>query len=354
LDAHDVQREVPRLIELLQARSDIKQGQARQAIERLKTIDIRQVPAHLYWMVSGDAQSQIDHPEAAIQAYGLAVGAAPKSVAAYVKRAQLLQSLRDHKSAEDDYSRAISLEPAVATLYMRRAFIREERRDLVGAIQDMDAALALEPKSNRMLLVRARLHHLADHPAQHREDFRDALTITPKAVEDWISRALAQLPRYPERAKTDLQAALRIEPTSTIALQNLAYVESEHLHDMEAAMSALDQILLWNAENESALSGRSVLQARFGRVQECLQDLDILAKRESKLLPSTLYQMGCAHALISKQSNKSVERALYLLAKAIRRGYGAEVIETDPDLDLLRGHASFVALITVAQLYRDK
>jgi tetratricopeptide (TPR) repeat protein len=303
-------------------------------------------------MVSGEAQVQLQQLEAAIQSYGLAIGAAPKSVAAFVQRAEALQLLRTFKSAEADYSAAISLSPSMSSLYMRRALVRENLGDLDGAINDMDVALDLEPESNRMLFARARLHQLANHREEYLKDFKSGMTATPKVVDDWVSRALAQLSRYPQKAKADLQEALRLDPDSVIALQNLAHLESEHLHDMKAAMTALNQILELSPDNETARAGRSVLLARQGLIEECLQDVDYLSKRETKLLPSTLYQMGCAHALIFKQNEDSGAIAVRLLAMAIRLGYGAEIIATDSDLDPIRGLASFVALSTISEYYK--
>ena len=352
LDTTDGFEDRSQLIELLQARTNVRQGQARRAMERLQSLDVHAVPAYLYWIVSGDAQSQLQQFEAAIQSYGLAVGAAPRSIAAFVQRAEAALQLRNFKSAEEDYSRAIELMPTSASLYMRRALVREKLGDLERAIRDMNVALDLEPKSNRMLLARARMHHRADQRDLYLQDFKSGLATTPQNVEDWVSRALAQLPRYPERAKKDLQAALAINPDSQIALQNLAHVESEHLHDMPAAMSALDKILEMDAENEGARAGRSVLLARQSLIDECLRDLKLLSQQEPKLLPSTLYLMGCAHALISRKNEQSGEEATRFIALALRRGYGADVIATDPDLDTLRGQPSFHTLIKIADLYR--
>ncbi len=343
------------LIELLQARSDVRQGQARQAMGRLRfieTLEILKNHSYLYWMVSGDAQSQLAQPEAAIQAYGLAIGAAPKSVAAYVKRAQEFQGLRDYKAAEADYSRAISVAPATASLFMRRALVREELGDYAGAIKDMDSAIQLEPDSNRMLFVRARLHQLANHRTEYIQDFKSGMLTTPTDIEDWVSRALAQLPRYPEKAKKDLQEAMRIDPNSVVALQNLAHVESEHLQNADAAMQALDQILKLYPENQAALAGRSVLLARAGQVEDCVRDLDALSKLEQRLLPSTMYQMGCAHALISTKHSPSLQASVRLLAQALRRGYGADVMASDPDLDLLRGDTDFMALTATLKFFQ--
>lgn len=350
LDRNNADTAASAFLELLQARSDVRQGQARQAMERLRQVEIGTAEAPLFWMVSGDAQSQLGQPEAAAQAYGLAIGAAPKSAAAYVKRAQVLQSMGDFKSAESDYSRAIALAPATSSLLLRRALVREELHDFDAAIEDMDAALELEPKSNRLLFVRARLHQRAQHRESYRDDYRSGLSLTPQSLDDWISRALAHLPRYPEKAKADLQQALRIDPSSLVVLQNLAHVESEHFHDLPAAMTALDQILQTSPDNEAARAGRSVVLARLGRSDECLQDLETLTKQEPKLLPSTLYQMGCAYALASAQHPTHADSAVRLLAQALRRGYGAEILATDPDLDSVRERPAFAALLTIAGL----
>lgn len=342
------------LIQLLLARTEVRHGQAIQAMQRLHSIKVKDVPPHLYWMVTGDAQLQLKQLEAAIQSFGLAIQADPKSVVALVHRAETLMQLRMFKPAEADLSAAIALSPSASTLFMRRALVREESGDIVGAINDMDAALDLEPESNRMLLARARLHHRANRRDEYLSDFKRGITTTPKVVDDWISRAIAQLPRYPQKAKGDLEAALQINPNSITALQNLAHVESEHLHDLQAAMIALGQILELNPENEAARAGRCVLLARQNQVQECLQDLDLLSRPGQKLLATTLYQMACAHALIMKQNEASSEEALRLLAEAIRSGYGADFIASDPDLDQLREHESFKSLLSVSKLIQTK
>lgn len=345
-DSHD-------LIELLQARTDVRQGQANQAMDRLRSINVKDVPGYLYWMILGDAELQLGQLDAATLSYDLAIGAAPKSVAALVQRAEALQQLRRLEAAENDYSRAIVLAPSMASLYMRRALVREKMSRYDEALSDMDLALELEPVANRMLFLRARLHRLANHLDKYQEDYRRGLSTTPRNVEDWVSRALAQLPRYPDKAKADLNAALQLETDSLLALQNLAHVESEHLHNPNAAMTALDQILELSPENEFARAGRSILFARQHRLGECLQDLQVLSQREQKLVPSILYQMGCAHALISPHHSESTQQAMRFLALAIRGGYGADVMDTDPDLDPVRQQASFLALSTVAELTKS-
>ncbi len=337
---------------LLQARAEVKNGQARQAMQRLRSIHLQSVPKHLFWIVSGDAQLQLQQFEAAVQSYGLAIGAAPQSIAAYVQRAEAFQQIRSLRSAESDYSMAISLEPSMPSLYMRRALIRESMGNLHDAIQDMDSAIDLEPSSNRFILARARLHQQANNREEFMSDFKQGMSTTPKSVDDWVSRALAHLPRNPQKAKQDLESALKISPTASIVLQNLAHVESEYLNDLSASRSALDLILENDLENELALAGRAVLLGRLGQVEECLEDLERLAQKQSKLTASTLYQMGCAHALISSKRQGSDIQAATLLAQALRRGYGAEVLSTDKDLIALQDNPTFVALKSIAELFK--
>jgi eukaryotic-like serine/threonine-protein kinase len=338
-----------RMVELLQARTNVRNGQARQAMERLRSIDVHNTPAHLYWIVSGDAQAQLQQFESAIQSYGMAIAVAPKSVAAFVLRAEALRQFRMFKSAEESYRVAIELSPFRTSLYFRRAEVREHQGDIDGALEDLDAALDLEPQSNRLYFTRARLHQLAGHREESIKDFRNGMAASPKSVEDWVSRALAQVARYPDRAKADLQAALELDPRSIIVLQNLAHVESEHLHDTKSAMSALDRILELDPKNELARAGRSVLLARQGQVEECLRDLELLSSRQQKL-PSTFYQMGCAHALMSERNAGSCEISVRLLAEALRRGYGAEIVADDDDLEAIRGQPSFKSLLEFAEL----
>lgn len=309
--------------------------------------------AHLYWLTVGDAQAQLGQDEAALLSYGLAINSASDAAIGYARRAKLWSSsktLKDFRSAERDYSKAIVLSPQVVAHFVDRAIARERLLDFHGSLEDLDHAMELAPDSNRIALIRARVHQRLGKTEAAREDMKRAMTTEPKTVEDWISRGLAQLPRFPDRALRDLKAAEAIAPNSAEVLQNLAHVHSEHLKDIPAAVAALDRILEADPNNEMARGGRCVLLARLGRATESLQDVERLQQLGERTMPATLYQIGSAYALLAVRDESSQVAAINYLAKALKRNYGAELLDTDPDLDPIRKSADFIALNTASKL----
>ncbi len=344
---------------LLIARADVLQDRPAGALERIAAAAEfsnaeRSAHRHLYWLTAGDAQARLGQTEAALLSYELAIGAAPDAAISYVRRAMLRSASRNYKAAEADLSAAIERAPENATYYVDRALSRERLREFELALRDLDVALRLNPDSNRILLMRARMNQHLRNIDDVRTDLKRGMTTEPRSVEDWISRGLAQLPKFPDRALRDLRAAEVLSPDSFEVLQNIAHVQSEHLKDNFAAITTLDRILDRDPSKEMARGGRCVLLARVERIEESLKDIEILKQSSERLLPATTYQIGCAHALLSKNSKENSSLAIAFVARALKRGYGAELLESDSDLDALRNEADFQALVTATQLASDE
>jgi eukaryotic-like serine/threonine-protein kinase len=306
--------------------------------------------ANLYWLTAGDAESQLGQYEAAKLCYELAISAAPDAAVSYAQRAKLLVSVKDYRSAELDYSNAIKRSPEYVAYYVDRALVRKLLLDFKGSREDLDHAMELAPSSNRIALIRAQINQLLGNTEAVRDDMKLAMTSEPKNVEDWVSRGLAQLPRFPDRALRDLKAAEALAPESVVVLQNLAHVHSEYLKDAPAAIAALDKIIAADANNEMARGGRCVLLARQGKVTASLQDVEWLYQLGDRAMPATLYQIGSAHALLAEKNEPSQVAAIRYVAKALKRNYGGELLDTDSDLDLIRKSPDFIALNTASKL----
>jgi hypothetical protein len=59
----------------------------------------------------------------------------------------------------------------------------------------------------------------------------------------------------------------------------------------------------------------------------------------------SLYQMACACALCSEADSQLKRQALFYLAEAVERGYGGQLLLTDPDLELLRTNPEFDVIV---------
>ena len=221
--------------QLLIARADVLQDRPTIALQRIEAAAELSKPEHLlfrhlYWLTAGDAQARLGQYEAALLSYELSIGAAPDAAIGYVRRAMLRSSARNYKAAEADLNAAIERAPQCATYYVDRAMLHERLREFDSALQDLDTALSFNPESNRILLMRARIHQHLGNMDEVRSNMKRGMTTEPRTVEDWISRGLAQLPKFPDRALRDLREAESLAPNSFEVLQNIAHVQSEHMN----------------------------------------------------------------------------------------------------------------------------
>lgn len=323
---------------------------AAESLKSLENMAPRPEVEPFYWVNAGDTHLQLGQYDLARVAYGRAMLRARQNPVPFLRRAVVLERMGDFSAAASDYSDAIRLEPTAPQPYADRARVYEKLTRLIEALADLDQALSLAPNWNRLLLYRSRLRLQAGKTEEARQDYLKAMQQEPKTVEDWISRALAQLPRKPEAALADLQAAEKLEPRRAEVLQNMAHVLSEQLHRNPEAIEALDRLLAQEPYFQMARAGRCVLLARERKVELTLADIVFLEANLETLEPATLYQIGCAHALLVKQRPESAAEAIRYVALAQMRGYGADLLATDADLDHLRTLPKFQNLIDFTNL----
>jgi tetratricopeptide (TPR) repeat protein len=335
---------------ILHARFLAQQGMPVRSIEALSGITPRRSIKTLYWITVGDAQRKLGHSEAAVLAYGLAINEAPRSAIGYSRRSQLLSEMKKWEDAERDCTSLINLNPKSSYRLAERARLRESMGKIDKAIADMDEAIAIEPRFNRYYFFRSRLGRQRNDSQKAQEDYRLGLSMTPSTTEDWISRALAHLPKYPEKSMADLKRAEQMAPNRFEVLQNQAHILSEYLHDEEAAIMALSLILDNDPDNVWARVDRCVLLARNGKKQEVLSEVDRIIGSGKAILPDTYYQIACAYSLLVVQYPEFQERSLHYLSKAIIAGYGHDLLGTDKDLDPIRSSPHFSALMDVTNL----
>ncbi|MGL4553180.1 MAG: hypothetical protein ACRC33_18600, partial [Gemmataceae bacterium] len=65
--------------------------------------------------------------------------------------------------------------------------------------------------------------------------------------------------------------------------------------------------------------------------------------------PRVVYTAACAHALLSPRRPASRAEAVRLLDRALRGGFGADLLETDADLAALRADEAFRRLVSEAR-----
>jgi eukaryotic-like serine/threonine-protein kinase len=335
---------------LLEARAMLSMGKPHSAIQLFQSLPDIPSPEALFWMTLGGAQLHVGQHAEAEMSFTLVIAMASDSLYGYRSRAEVRMAQNNWEGAEKDFTDALRLDPTSVTLLANRALVRERLKKLDESKQDLDNALSRQPGSNRLLFVRARVLRQLGQSAEAMENYRQAMREMPATVNDWISRALAHLPRHPEMALADLRRAEERDPYSLDVKQNLAHVLSEHLKDFDGAILALDEILLAQPLHEMARGGRCVLLARQQRTDESLTDIKFLTSSFDRLAPATVYQIGCAYALLSPQCETCREQAVTFVTRAVRAGYGAKLLQRDPDLDPIRELGPFQTLLAFAEL----
>ncbi len=329
---------------VLEAQRLLREHHPGRAMDRLREITVLPQPVVLFWLTLGRAQMDVDSLDDAKLSFTQVIGALPDSPMGYFNRGLVQHRQRQYAQAISDFSVAIDRDANLLSGWVNRALARSENGLITDAIADLDVALTIAPESNRLLLMRSRMLRQAGRTREAQDDFEHALRHPPTRVEDWVSRALARLPKDPTSALADLTQARTLEPTSPQVLQNMAHVQSEHLHQVDEAIQSLSLLLTADPSIEQAWAGRSVLYARQRSAVKALADVEQLRSRFPKLMPASRYQIACVHALIADQRPESRSDAIRFLAGAIRVGYGTELLDSDPDLENIREMDDFKIL----------
>ncbi len=337
---------------ILIARAFTLAGQADRALEIVAQLEPTESTAYLFWLTTGAAQLKRSQAESARLSFSFAIQARPLAAEGYYQRAQAAIAQNDWASARDDCTKAIELNRDAERFYAQRALVLERLGELALAIEDIDRALSFKQESTRLLYVKSRLYRVLGNKAKAAESLRAAEVQAPITAADWISKALTKAAQNPQQAVSDIEQALRIDPNSVSAWQNLAYIHSEILDDDRKALEALDMLLSIQPDHQEARGGRSVVRSRLGMVEPALEDLTYIQSQFPHPIPATAYQMGCAAAQLSTSRPELRAVAMRYLMKAIQQGYGADLLPDDEDLDPIRKHPEYEQLLKVVELLK--
>src|SRR5262249_34501880 len=145
-------------------------------------------------------------------------------------------------------------------------------------------------------------------------------------------------------ARVDFEAALRLNPRSLPALQNLLHVQADRLKEPEKALATANRAAELYPEFGPVRAARAVVLARLGRRAAAHREAE-----KARLLsdgPTVTYQLACVYALTSTTSPADREKAFALLRQAFRDGFrDLAMFEADPDLTPVRGSAEFADIV---------
>jgi hypothetical protein len=134
----------------------------------------------------------------------------------------------------------------------------------------------------------------------------------------------------------------------------MAHVLSEQLHREPESLAVLDRLIAAYPRHQKAIAGRAVLHARAGNIEKSLADIRMLLETPPALTGELMFQVASAWSICSKTQPQLRPQAWRWLSRAIAAGYGSTLLETDPDLEPLRGDREFATVRSIAWLLEGK
>ena len=302
------------------------------------------------WYGLGNCYDRLDRPAQAAACYSACIALKPDFHGWYFNRGLAQLKQQEYALAGADFDEALRLQPGHAESLVNRALARLGERRSDAAIQDLTEAIRLGQDQARVYLLLAQARERAGDMAGAQRDRQQGLQRAPADEAAWIARGVARSASDSQAALADFDRALACNALSLAALESKAHVLAEQLSRTEEAVQVLDRAAAFYPEYAPTVAARGVLLARLGRREAARQD----AEKALSLDPTapTAFQVAGIYALLSQQEPGDRLRCLTLLATALRQNYGAELMDTDKDLDFVREDPQFRQLLEAVQAFQ--
>jgi serine/threonine protein kinase/Tfp pilus assembly protein PilF len=288
------------------------------------------------------------NPSQAEPLYNICVSLRPEDPSPLYNRGSLRLQKGDLDQGKNDLQHAARLMPDDPDPVANLAVLAHRQRRFREAIAGFDRALALGSNATRWYFARADCKRALGDLAGASADVREGLQRRPNDVASWVARGRERVNQGDlEGGMSDFNEALAIDPDSYAALTNKAYVYAEKQGKTEDAIAALDQVLARNNRHPFMLASRGILRARLGQDDAAKAD----ARHALEIDPNAeiFYKVACIYALTSRQTRSDRDEAIKHLVVSRKRGYGANLIVDDRDLDPIRDDREFQRLVDEAK-----
>ena len=262
---------------------------------------------------------------------------------------------RDFQHALRMYERAIELDPNYAIAYAGMAdtysqifrYADATPKNAEKALESSERAVALDSDSAEAHAARGLALFINERYDEAERDFETAILLNRNLFESYYFYALSCYSQgnYEKAARLFLRAS-EVNPSEyqPQAFLALAYTSMGRDGDADAArrhtMELIERQLDLNPHDTRALYLGAAILASLAERERALEWAE-RARSAAPDEPMVLYNVACTCAVLGE-----TDRALDLLENAIRLGWGDRAwLESDSDLDKLRGEPRFKALL---------
>ncbi len=355
--AANIQPEGPRSHYLL-ATAFARNGRYADAVTELNQA-LKQNPRHYWsWVQRGICYQELGKNGLAAADFSVCIGLWPEFAWGYFNRACALDRSGNRAEAVRDYTAAIERDPNFLLPHLNRGMARLELKQYAPALADFDRAAALGRDDAVLHTGRGvALEGLGRHKeadAAFAAAFRrsETATVAARIRLRWVY-GFAVSGRLPGKARAAFEEVLRDQPAHPQALYGRAMLLAEK-GKLEEAILAFNRAVEAAPNFAEARRFRAVLLARAGQLAAASQDINWCLEREPEE-GATLYAAACVAARAAEQcgdarsAQEVTAQAITFLQRALRRGYGRDKAERDPDLRCLRRNPLFLQLLQVRE-----
>jgi serine/threonine protein kinase/Flp pilus assembly protein TadD len=299
------------------------------------------------WFVRGQAHVALRQFQSAAPCFGACVALRPDSAPAWMNHGLAMLELDSLDDAKYALDKAIELDPALTEAYWLRAKFHEFRQDFRTAADELGRAIETGNAPVRYYFVRAHFREKTGDAAGAKADREAGLRLEPNDEWGWLARSEARQETDPDGALADAEKALELNPFSIKGLMQKSMLLSEKLKRPADSLAVLDRAVELHPDHAAFRAGRGVLLARAGDRDRAVRDAKAAAGLNQS--GSNLYQVGCIYALTARTHPEDRREAIRLVFTALRAGFGWQYIDTDTDLDPIRGDEEFQRMLKDAR-----
>ena len=313
-----------------------------QSLERLIAEDALDYSA---WLMLGHVYAAQRRFEDAAACYTVCLSLDPDQPAAQMFRGMTRLESGRYLEALADFDAVLERDPDDTTAMLNRALARIRLGRWEAALSALNQAVESGAQQTRIWYLLSQVRRRLGDREGAEKDLEKFMNSRPDDPISWVVMGNAHIDDDPQQAIRDYEQALKLDPDSLDALNNLAHVYSERLGDNRKAIEIMNRVVALDSRNPKRYCDRGVLFAREGDRTAAMRDARtaLSMRRDAEVL----YRVAGIYAQTSRQRASDSVQALNCLAAAIAQNprWVASRIEDDPDLEPIRQNQRFAEIV---------